>query len=412
MKVPRQPEINIGMVGHVDHGKTTLTNALTGEWTDRHSEEIKRGISIKLGYADAAFYKCRNCEEPQCYCNSPICPVCGNETELKRVVSFVDSPGHETLMAVMLSGAAVMDGALLVIAANEKCPQPQTREHLEALEILGIRNIVIAQTKIDLVSEDEVRENYRQIKSFVKDTIAKNSAIIPVSAHHSANIDVLMKALIDNIPVPVPDHQQDKTALMSILRSFDVNRPGMKPEELKGGVIGGAILEGELEVGDEIEIRPGIKKEEHNRTVWEPLFSKISSLRAGELDLERAKRGGLIAVGTHLDPSITKSDSLAGQTLGKPNTLPEVLYELDIAVNLLERVVGLEGDIFVEPIKTMEPLMLNVGSATTVGTVKSTKGNSVHITLKVPVCAVKSQRVAVSRRFGSRWRLIGYGVLA
>ncbi len=410
MKVPKQPEINIGMVGHVDHGKTTLTNALTGEWTDRHSEEIKRGISIKLGYADAAFYKCRNCEEPQCYCNSQICPACGDETELKRVVSFVDSPGHETLMAVMLSGAAVMDGALLVIAANEKCPQPQTREHLEALEILGIRNIVIAQTKIDLVSEGEVRENYRQIKNFVRGTVAEDSVIIPVSAHHIANIDVLMQALINNIPVPDP--QLDKTLLMSILRSFDVNRPGMKPEELKGGVIGGSILQGELEVGDEIEIRPGIKKEEHNRTIWEPLFSKISSLRAGELDLERAKRGGLIAVGTYLDPSITKSDSLAGQTLGKPGTLPEVLSELDIAVNLLERVVGLEGDIFVEPIKTMEPLMLNVGSATTVGTVKSTKGNRVHITLKVPVCPVKSQRVAVSRRFGSRWRLIGYGVLA
>ncbi len=409
MKVPRQPEVNIGMVGHVDHGKTTLTNALTGEWTDRHSEEMRRGISIKLGYADAAFYKCRECEEPQCYCAAPVCPACKNETELERVVSFVDSPGHETLMAVMLSGAAVMDGALLVIAANEKCPQPQTREHLEALEILGIRNVVIVQTKIDIVPEDDVKKNYQEIKNFVKDTIAADSVIIPVSAHHNANIDMLIKAIIENIPVP--DQHLDKPPLMSVLRSFDINRPGMKPSELRGGVLGGSMLQGQLEVGDEIEIRPGIKKEEHNKIVWEPLFSEISSLRAGELDLERAKGGGLIAVGTYLDPSLTKSDSLAGQTLGKPGSLPEVLFDLNVEVSLLDRVVGLEGDIPVEPIKTMEPLMLNVGSATTVGTVKSTKGNSAYITLKVPVCPVKSQRVAISRRFGSRWRLIGYGIL-
>jgi len=397
------------MVGHVDHGKTTLTNALTGEWTDRHSEEIKRGISIKLGYADAAFYKCSGCDEPQCYCNTPVCPECGGDTELERVVSFVDSPGHETLMAVMLSGAAVMDGAMLVIAANEKCPQPQTREHLEALDILGIRDIVIAQTKIDLVSEEGIKKNYAQIKDFVRGTVAENSPIIPVSAHHGANVDVLMKALIESIPVP--DRELNNPLLMSILRSFDVNKPGMKPADLRGGVLGGTVIQGQLGLGDEIEIRPGIKKEEHNKIVWTPLFSEVSSLRAGELDLDSARGGGLIAVGTHLDPSLTKSDSLAGQMLGKPGTLPEVLLDINIEVSLLDRVVGLEGDIPVEPIKTTEPLMLNVGSATTVGTVKNTKGDTAYVTLKVPVCPVRSQRVAISRRFGSRWRLIGYGIL-
>lgn len=397
------------MVGHVDHGKTTLTNVLTGEWTDRHSEEIKRGISIKLGYADAAFYRCRDCDEPQRYCNTPVCPACGGDTELERVVSFVDSPGHETLMAVMLSGAAVMDGAMLVIAANEKCPQPQTREHLEALDILGIRDIVIAQTKIDLVSEEGIRKNYAQIRDFVRGTVAENSPIIPVSAHHGANVDVLIKALIESIPVP--DRELESPLLMSILRSFDVNRPGMRPAELRGGVLGGTVIQGQLGLGDEIEIRPGIKKEEHNKIVWTPLFSEVSSLRAGELDLDSARGGGLIAVGTHLDPSLTKSDSLAGQMLGKPGTLPEVLLDINVEVSLLDRVVGLEGDIPVEPIKTTEPLMLNVGSATTVGTVKNTKGDTAYVTLKVPVCPVKSQRVAISRRFGSRWRLIGYGIL-
>ncbi|MEK9682602.1 MAG: GTP-binding protein, partial [Nitrosopumilus sp.] len=128
-----QPCVNIGTAGHVDHGKTTLIQALTGSWTSVHSQELKRGITIRVGYSDAAFYKCKNCEEPLGYSTTPKCNNCGGESELSRVVSFVDSPGHESLMANMLSGSALMDGALLLVAANEKVPKPQTKEHLLAL---------------------------------------------------------------------------------------------------------------------------------------------------------------------------------------------------------------------------------------------------------------------------------------
>jgi len=86
-----QAKVNIGMVGHIDHGKTTLTEALTGIWTDTHSEELKRGITIKLGYADTIFYFCLACER---YSTSKICPYCGKKTVEKRRVSFVDAPGH------------------------------------------------------------------------------------------------------------------------------------------------------------------------------------------------------------------------------------------------------------------------------------------------------------------------------
>ena len=158
-----QPEINIGMVGHVDHGKTTLLERLSGVWTDTHSEEIKRGITIRLGYADTVFYK-----EGKEYTTRPK-----NKTKAKllRKVSFIDAPGHESLMATMLSGATIMDGALLLIAANEECPQPQTREHLMALEIVGVKNVVIVQNKVDLADEKGVLKNYEQIKKFVKGSI-------------------------------------------------------------------------------------------------------------------------------------------------------------------------------------------------------------------------------------------------
>ncbi|MDP2907080.1 MAG: GTP-binding protein, partial [Nanoarchaeota archaeon] len=154
VKLAGQPEINIGLVGHVDHGKTTLVYKLSGKWTDEHSEEIKRGITIRLGYADIIFYKCPNCKT-NCYVTSATCPTCKSKCTPLRKVSFIDAPGHETLMATMLSGAAIMDGALLLVSANEPCPQPQTKEHLMALNIIGVKNIVIIQNKIDLISEED-----------------------------------------------------------------------------------------------------------------------------------------------------------------------------------------------------------------------------------------------------------------
>jgi translation initiation factor 2 subunit 3 len=406
MKVPAQPVANIGMVGHVDHGKTTLTKALTGEWTDRHSEEIKRGISIKLGYADSAFYKCPSCAEPTCFSTKKVCPACGAKTELLRSVSFVDSPGHETLMATMICGAALMNGALLLIAANEPCPQPQTREHLMALDIIGIKNIIIVQNKIDIVNEQQAEENYKQIKEFTRGTCAENAPIVPVSAHHDANIDVLIMAIEKVIPTPRLD--PSKSPKMYIARSFDVNLPGAKPEDLQGGVVGGSLIEGTLSVGDEVEIRPGIRTQD-KKARWEPILTTVSSLMSGGKQVKSVQPGGLVGIGTELDPYLTKSDSLVGNMLGYPGKLPDVWDGFTLKIHLLQRIVGMEEDVEVKEIKTKEPLMLNVGVATTVGVVNSAQKDTCAVSLKLPVCAEKGQRVAMSRKVGGRWRLIGYG---
>ena len=409
MKVPEQPEINIGMIGHVDHGKTTLTKALSGEWTDRHSEEIKRGISIRLGYADVAFYKCPNCDLPKAYTNEPTCKDCGGEAKFLRAVSFVDAPGHETLMATMLSGAAMMNGALLLIASNEPCPQPQTKEHLMALTIIGVEKIIVVQNKIDLVNREEALENYRQIKNFVKGTIAENAPIIPVSAHHDVNIDKLIEAIETYIPTPRLDSK--KPSRMNVARSFDINIPGSSPETLKGGVLGGTLTQGILDIGDEIEVSPGRKVESGGKVSWEQITTTVESLHAGGLELERAKPGGLIAIGTKLDPSLTKSDGLTGRVVGKPGTLPTMLHKFKMSTHLLDRVVGTAEDLAVENIKTNEPLMLSVGTATTVGVVTSAREETSEVALKIPVCAEEDQRVAISRKISGKWRLIGYGII-
>jgi len=402
-----QAVVNIGLVGHVDHGKTTLTEALSGVWTDVHSEEIRRGISIRLGYADTSFYRCKECGR---YSTKEKCPYCGGKTEFLRRVSFVDAPGHEMLMATMISGAAIMDGAILVIAANEPCPQPQTKEHLMALDIIGVRKLVVAQNKIELVSREKVLENYKQIKEFLAGTSVKDAPIIPISAIHRANIDKLIQALEENVPTPKRD--PTKPPRMYVARSFDVNRPGTKPEKLVGGVLGGSLLQGKLRVGDTIELRPGVKMSREGKTTWQHLSSKVVSLYTMGSSLEEVSPGGLIGVGTLLDPSLSKGDSLVGSVLGSPGSLPDVLSMLELEVYLMKRVVGLQDELEIKPLVTGEALMLNVGTTMTVGTVLSARGNKATLKLKLPVCAESGARTALSRRIAGRWRLVGYGIIS
>lgn len=407
-KLPKQPEVNIGTIGHVDHGKTTLVQALTGVWASKHSEELKRGITIKLGYADAPIYKCLKCEPPSCYCTQATCPNCNSSTEFVRAVSFVDAPGHEALMATMLSGAAVMDGALLVIAADEPCPQPQTREHLAAIEIIGIKNIVIIQNKIDIVSERRAMESYEEITKFVKGTIAEGAPIIPVSAQHKVNVDMVIQTIEEKIPTPKRD--PTKPPRMYVVRSFDVNKPGTPIEKLAGGVIGGTIFQGKLKVGEEMEIRPGVRLEE-GKGNYEPLFTEIVSLHAGGRSVQEAYCGGLVGVGTLLDPSLTKADGLIGNLAGKPEMLPPTVSELTLETFFFERVIGTKELIKVEKVEKGEMLLLDVGTTITAGNVVSVRDNLVTLKLGRPVCTEEGLRAALSRKVAGRWRLIGYGIV-
>jgi translation initiation factor 2 subunit 3 len=406
MTANNQPEVNIGLVGHVDHGKTTLVQALSGQWTDQHSEEMKRGISIRLGYADATFRECPDEDEPERYTVEAECPD-GSESEPLRTVSFVDAPGHETLMATMLSGAAIMDGAVLVVSASEPVPQAQTEEHLMALDIIGIDNIVVAQNKIDLVDREIAEENYEQIEEFVEGTVAEDAPIVPVSAGQGVNMDLLIQAVEAEIPTPERDPEAD--AQMLVARSFDINRPGTTWDDLAGGVLGGSLVSGRLTVDDEIELRPGREVEEGGQSEWQPVQTTVRSLQAGGSDVDEATPGGLLGVGTGLDPAVTKGDALAGQVAGPPGTLPPVHEQFTMDVELLDRIVGAEEA--VEEISTGEPLMLTVGTATTVGSVTSARGGEAEVALQRPVCARPGAKIAINRRVGARWRLIGYGTL-
>jgi len=402
----KQPEISIGMIGHVDHGKTTLVQALSGKWADTHSEEVKRGITIRLGYADIAIYKCPKCQDPKCYSISKKCPNCASECELLRKASLIDAPGHESLMATMLCGATIIDGAILLVSANEECPQPQTQEHLMALEMMEIDKVIVIQNKIDLVSEEKAMKNYQQIKTFLKTTKFSEAPIIPMSALHRINLDILIKTIQELIITPKRD--LTKNPIMLVARSFDINKPGSKIEKITGGILGGTIKQGKFKAGDEIKILPGYAGESKK---WTPLQTKIKSIVAGGEKLKQISPGGSMAIMTELDPAIVKSDQLVGSVAGHPGKLPPVWNEIDLKVHLLERVVGAKDKLVVEQIKKGEFLMLNVNSAATVGVVQELSKKAIHFVLRKPVCAEAGAKMTISRRLGQRWRLIGYGLI-
>ena len=304
-----------------------------------------------------------------------------------------------------------MDGAMLMIAANEECPQPQTKEHLMALEIAGISNIVVVQNKIDLVTKERALESYAEIKEFLNGTIAEQAPVIPVSAHHDVNLDILIAAIEGFIPTPNRD--DDERALMHVARSFDINRPGSRPKNLKGGVLGGSIVGGTFSVGDEISIGPGRRIEDGNKTRWETIHTNVISMQGGGNALTDMHAGGLCGMATPLDPIITTSDNLSGQVIAKKNDLPEVHDTIDVKINLMKNMVGGEGGEaeIVQPLRGNEMLMVNVATATSVGIVSKADKGVTTLDLRLPICADAGSRVSLSRRVGTRWRLIGYGTI-
>jgi len=402
------PEINIGVVGHIDHGKTTLLSRLSGKFTDTHSEELKRGITIKLGYAETTIYKhasgFTNKEEEN-----------GKKGEPVRYVSFIDAPGHEMLMATMLSGAAIIDAAILVVAANEGI-KPQTREHLMALQAKNIKNVIVVQNKIDLTTKEQALKNYKEIKEFLKNTIGSASdkfPIIPVSAQQEINIDKIFEEIMK---IEIPKRDSKSEPLFFVARSFDINRPGFEIEKLKGGVLGGILKQGVLKVGEEIEIKPGLNiKKAHSRETesYKTLTTKILSLHRGASNVKEVLPGASVSIETSLDPSVTKADSLRGGIVSHIGSLPEISYKLKMKPNLFEEVSGLKNEKSVEPLKTKELLMLSINTTITVGTVEklenSAEGTEVELSLNLPAVILKEDQVGIARNIDGHWRLIGYG---
>jgi translation initiation factor 2 subunit 3 len=396
--------LNIGTLGHIDHGKTSLTRAITGAWTDKHSESIKRNMTIKLGYADAVIRKCPKEHGASAYTTDETCPNDGTKTEPMMRFSMLDAPGHETLMATAIVGSSIIDAILFVIAANEPCPMPQTKEHLMIINILGIKNVIIVQTKIDIVGKEAALAHEKKIREFVKGSAIENAPIIPVMANLKVNIDLLLE-MIAKMERPKRDLEADP--IMYIVRSFDVNKPGSDPAKMVGGVLGGAVARGRFRKGQKIEIRPGIKiNNKAKKEVYEPVTTAITTLSNGAAEIEDALPGGLIGVSTEIDPTFTKADGLVGNLIGIKDKMPPILNAITIKYRKLPR-----DDLPEQHIVENEPMILGIGTATVLGYVKKAKRDMIEFDLKHPICTEKSMKVAVMRNIAKRWRLTGWGSL-
>ncbi|KAF8750451.1 Translation initiation factor [Rhizoctonia solani] len=388
-------------IGHVAHGKSTVVKAISGVMTVRFKNELERNITINLDTRmprlvprhDQLHYvnltrstnaKTRNAQDQaatsriaRIWKNVLLVSVPAAGSRMKLTCLVVDCPGHDILMATMLNGAAVMDAALLLIAGNETCPQPQTSEHLAAVEIMKLKHIIILQNKVDLIREQAAVEHHKSIMAFVKGTIAESSPIIPISAQLKYNIDAVNEYILRTIPTPVRDFTSSPKLI--VIRSFDVNKPGAEIADLRGGVAGGSILQGVLRLNQEVEIRPGIiTKDNEGKVRCRPIFSKIVSLLAEKNELKFAVPGGLIGVGTRIDPTLCRADRLVGQVLELSGIFQPYTLVQKLAKN--------------------EVLMVNIGSTSTGGRVMSTKGDLVKILLTSPACTEVGEKVALSRR--------------
>lgn len=415
LTLPEEPEEHrscgiIGTAGHVDHGKSTLTQALTGKFPATYSEELIRGITIKLGYSHLDIMICPESSLPEALVSNAN-PKCAKNRKPRhiRCYSILDHPGHEILISTMVSGASIIDYGLVVIAANEPCPMPQTREHVLALQIMGIKDIIVAQNKIELVSKEKAFENYKQIVDFFENNTEYGAPpIIPVSAALGINIDILLAAILKYFKPRKTSISGD--SLMYIARTFDPNLPGTSPEKLIGGAIGGALKRGEIRVGDEIEIRPGYITEKNEAI---PLVSEVVSIRTdGGHALDKATPHSLIGIATNLDPGLTKGDGLAGSVAGRPDRLPPVVKRIIIKdLTMLPKIVGTKVEMKNYPLRKGEVVLINTGTNVNLGTIESSDGGEAEVSLLRPLAMPKGEIVVISRQIEREYRLVGYGRL-
>ena len=326
----KQPLNIISTLGNVANGKTSLLKKLTGLNLMKFKKEAEKNMTIKLGYTNSKIMKCPNCPKPFCYqINNLSCEHCETEMELCLFISFVDAPGHTELQSTALSGANNMDYCLLLISTDNELEinkradivNNYINEHYKVIKLLNLENkTVIIQNKIDLVTIDAARNQYNLIKRKYNPDM-----IIPVSAQFGYNINYILQYLVEKIPRPFIINKEtgqvtyDKKLLekiskplkMSIIRSFDINKPGTEIENLHGAVAGGTIKQGKISIGDRIRIVPGLPQ---NRNLME-LRATVVSLKTDSDVLEEAYPGGLIGVGLSLDPSLSKEDILVGNII-------------------------------------------------------------------------------------------------
>lgn len=277
--------IIIGTAGHVDHGKTVLTKRLTGVDTDRLKEEKERGISIELGFA-------------------PLTLPSGTK------VGLVDVPGHERFIKNMLAGIAGIDLVLLVIAADEGV-MPQTREHLDIINLLEVKKGIVVVTKADLVDEEWLELVQSEIGEVLAETVLEEAPIVPVSSFTGKGIPQLME-IIDNMAQETPPKAVTGKMRIPVDRVFTITGFGT--------VITGTLWSGRLKVGDTVEILP------------QELNARVRNVQVHGTKVTEATAGQRVAVNL---AGVEIEEISRGDVLAEPGLL-EPTYRIDVKFSLLK----------------------------------------------------------------------------
>ena len=331
--ISKQPVLNVGCVGHVAHGKSTVVYDLTGVRTQKHSSELERNITINLGYANLRIYRNKSTD----VLSSSNVALDDENLQLVKHYSFVDCPGHQAYMATMVSGTETINVALMLIAASEDIPQPQTISHANVLGHTNIENIAILFNKIDLLTDETmVNKQLAQLEGFIHSIPKLHSKpIIPISARKKINTDQILDYLV-SIPNINMEEQINQSFRMNILRSFNINKINVGIDDLKGGVIGGSVKSGYISEDDWVIIKPGIVSYHKKQKRWScrPIISKVKSIQSDATPLTTAYPGGLIALGLDCDPAICKNNNLLGNKISKldQTNFGELIKCIDIAV--------------------------------------------------------------------------------
>lgn len=382
-----KPRINIGMLGSVSDGKSTCVRQLTGTKTQRYSSEQERNITIKPGYANMKVWTNEN--DDIVSTDSKVYEYEGYN--LVDHISFLDCPGHNELILTMLGSVKLMNAVILVVSLAEPLERkPQLVQHIASIKLSGIKKVIVCANKLDLISKDVALERYNNLVTLLNKYEINPLAIIPTSFSKNIGTDWLLEEILKHFNFEL--ESTDNTQFLAI-RSFDINKPSTDYKDIQGGVIGGSLLQGKLHIGDEIEIRPGICSNKNGEINALPIITTVLSMRTEKEELNEISVGGLIGIGTDIDPFYCKDDMLSGNIIGLRGTLPPIYNNVTLSYQVLTDFVNFEWS----P-KVNDNVYLQIGTMLIPSTITNTKKRTIQLKLLKPACIDNNSNIIICKK--------------
>jgi translation initiation factor 2 subunit 3 len=405
--IENQPIINLGCLGSVSDGKSTLVECLTGIKTQRHSNEQKRNITIKQGYGNMKIWTNGNeLYTTNSKCNNYITESGENLYQINHI-SFVDCPGHQELIQTMLSAIKLMDGAIIIVAVDQPLiRKPQLIQHLAAAKLGKLNKIIICMNKIDLVPKEILFEIKQELDEMLEKYDIKPFAIIPTCFNKKIGLKNLLKAIMILFNPNEYIERINNPPTFLISRTFDINKPGTNWDNIVGGIMGGSLMSGTLQVGDKIEIRPGQVSKVQGKFICQPIKTEILSIQSDENSIQKIIPGGLMGIRTDLDPYYAKNDALAGNITGLIGTLPSIYIEIIIDVQIVTTF-----DFNWNPNPNIDQVMLQIGTKMVDAKLQNIRGSKFKFELARPTCINNNQHIIICKSIEKILRIVGEGIM-